>query len=236
MTRSLTDWDYDADNTTKSVTQLGNELRDRWGDWRHESPHKTWDEHLQAHLGITAQALRDRNKRARKKSTIAPATVNETPQPARQHHATPEELSRRRALAASLWQEGWPRGPIAEALGVNEGTTQRDLLAAGCEGKRPLPKPPGRPEGDFGWRKEDVEGDGEESTIQQASFAACKTPSATEAIEDVRIQLALILGSRYRLSLKDRNHLITVLNNALERLHNGNQETQDSPNRARVAG
>lgn len=240
MTRTYRDWEHDARNTTKNVTRLGNELRDRWDIWKNDAPYESWKECIVAELGITAQALHDRNYRARQKvkDSVAQRETIEPSQPLRikQQVNTFAEIQRRRNIAADLWTQGYARPIISEALGVSERTIQTDIAVKGLDGGlRPFTRT-SRPDSPVAWRDEDLGIADEESTIQQPSFAACKTPSASEAIEDVRTQLSLILGGRYRLSVKDRNNLITVLTNALERLHNGKEEAQGASVRARVAG
>lgn len=247
--RTYRDWEHDARNSYKSVTKLGNELRDHWDDWKHESPYDSWDECIKAELGITAQALRDRNHKARKKNvSIAPSDTDARARsqgadgksyPSRP--ATAIELERRRQLTVQLWHDGWSREIVRDVLGISPGSVRQDLVAMGMENNQPrknVRHTDARPEGDFRWRDEDLPEE-EESTIEQPSFAACETPEAAEAIEDVRIQLALILGGRYHLSLKDRNRLITVLENALERTrrHGATPEhTEDPSPRSSVAG
>lgn len=236
--RTYHDWKRDAKQATRSLTELGNELRNRWDDWKLSAPYETFDECIQTELGITAQALRDRNKRARKVATIAPATAAtlQSAAPLRQRQSSPAEIERRREHVFSLWQEGHTARTIAEALGVSKKTVETDMAAKGAEGRRPRHGPEW--EGAvLPWRNEDLDISNEESTTEQPSFAACETPSATEAIEDVRVQLSLLLGGRYHLSLKDRNSLITILDNALRRLQNGeNQVAKDSSHSTRVAG
>lgn len=245
MTRTYTDWEHSVQATMHEdarvqddITALANELRNHWEDWKSESPYNTWEQCIKQELDLSAGALRKRNHDARKVATVTDVTVAK-PQPSRQtvKPASPAEIERRRNHAASLWQEGHTAEAIAPILGVSRRTIQVDLAAKGAEGRRPpANKPIEIPDNDYHWRNQDLGIADDESTIEQSSFASCETPSATEAIEDVRVQLSLILGSRYRLSLKDRNNLITVLNNALERLHNGNQETQGTSQSSRIAG
>jgi hypothetical protein len=49
----------------------------------------------------------------------------------------------------------------------------------------------------------------------------CDPASAATLIEDIRLQGVLILGRRYRLSARDRNRFITVLETALAEARNG---------------
>jgi len=243
-TRSYADWQHEARTTTKSVTALGNELRDRWDDWKKDAPYDRWEDCIQGELGISASALRMRNTRQRRNLTATDVAVSKL-QPKRQQHqgkpADAAETERRRQHVAQLREAGYSWDPIREAVGISDGTLSEDLAVLGLKGGRPRvpggPKSHDKPSGDFHWRNEDLGIPNEESTIEVPSYAACDTPSAAEAIEDVRIQLALILGRRYSLSLKDRNNLINVLSNALERARNGKQEETQNPRRATsVAG
>jgi hypothetical protein len=58
----------------------------------------------------------------------------------------------------------------------------------------------------------------EESRTLKQSYAACSTPSAKEAVDDVRVQLSLILHGRYQLGDRDRNKLRRTLQDALIKL------------------
>lgn len=238
--RSYADWKRDVGTTSKSVVRLGNELRDRWDDWKRDAPYANWDACLMAELGITAESLRLRNYRDRKSATVSSRNGG-TPQPVRQmsRHSRPAEVERRAPIAARLWGEGYSREAIAAALDVGTTTVTKDLASVGVLGgpRRGRAMKQDIPEGDYRWRDEDMDDDGSASSTEQLSFASCETPDVAEVIEDVRNQLALILGGRYRLGLKDRNHLIQVLENALERTRNGqDQNTQGALRRSRVAG
>lgn len=241
MNRTYDDWKRDARGHRAGTTKLGNELRDRWDDWKSDAPYKTFDECIMAELGITAGALRERNRKARKRaaSVTDVTAAAEDVQPVRQKMSSTAEIGRRRDHVLSLWREGYTARQIAQALGVSPKTIETDMAASGAEGRRPKSSlSQEAPEVTLHWRNEDLDIPDAKSTTEQESFAACETPTATAAIEDVRVQLSLILGGRYRLSLKDRNNLITVLDNALRRLHNGeeNQVAEDSSHRTRVAG
>jgi len=162
--------------------------------------------------------------------------------------STPAEVERRRPLVLQLWEEKhpgpegvevWKRDQIATALDINHGNLREDLVALGLPTRREhnYTIRSGMPEGDLRWRDVDViNTDDSESEVKIPSFAACDTPTAPEAIESVRAELALILQGRYELSLKDRNHLIKVLENALERLQRNEIGTEDPRSEARVAG
>jgi hypothetical protein len=241
MNRTYDDWERDARGHRAGTTKLGNELRDRWDDWKSEAPYKTFDECIMAELGITAAALRERNYKARKRAasvTDVTAATQDDVQPVRQKMPSTAEIGRRRDHVLSLWGQGHTARQIAEVLGVSRKTIEVDMAASGADGRRPKSSLSREaPEVTLYWRNEDLDIPDTKSTTEQQSFAACDTPSATEAIEDVRVQLSLILGGRYRLSLKDRNNLITILEKALGRLHNGaNQDAESSSHNARVAG
>lgn len=65
MARSYVEWQRDAAQAYQDVTDLGNELRERWDDWRTDEacPYSTLDECLRGELDISAAALRQRNYR-----------------------------------------------------------------------------------------------------------------------------------------------------------------------------
>jgi len=232
VTRRYGDWETDARTTTKSVTKLGNELRDRWDDWKREAPYDSWEACIRGELGITGDALRMRNMRSRKTATVTPVTaakLQPVPPPMRPGPTTTAEIERRRQHASVLWQAGHTAKTIADVLGVSKKTAEIDLAAKGSEGRRSrVSKPDEVPDQDYRWRNGDLGITNEESTIERPSFASCETPTAREAIEDIRNQLLIILGGRYQLSLKDRNNLITVLESALERARHGNEEEANS--------
>jgi hypothetical protein len=239
VARSYRDWERDARTTTKSVTRLGNELRDHWDVWKKDPQckYESLDECLRGELGITAEALRLRNYRARRNATVSTGNGNEVPQPVRQvpSISRPEERARRAPITAHLWQEGYAREAISKALGISPTVIREDLIAEGTPRAYRVAVRHEVPEGDFRWRNHDVDNPtADVSIILEPSFAACETPSAAEAIQDVRNQLALILGGRYHLSLKDRNQLIKVLEEALQEARNG--KTSDSRQSTRVVG
>lgn len=251
MTRTYTKWQNDARNTIRNtkrdILKLGEELRENWDEWKHDAPYQSWEECCEAELGIKADSLRKARYRAKVSvdnvhtdKTDKTKGVDQKSYPT--HRPDRTELTRRRDHVKNLWNQGYSEYKIADALGVGRGSIVTDVTSLGLrtQGRRPAhQKKRESPEGEFPWLNSELGITDEESTIEQPSFAACETPSATEAIEDVRIQLALITGGRYHLSIRDRNSLITVLTNALERLHNGNQETQetqDPSHRTRVAG
>lgn len=71
---TFTQWRQEARRTVATLaahrqrqTELANLLRQRWDDWKAEAGYATWDECLKAELGLSKQALHDRNYRARKK-------------------------------------------------------------------------------------------------------------------------------------------------------------------------
>lgn len=79
--RSYTEWQRDAAVTKGNLTKLGNELREHWDDWKKDPacPYVTLDECLQAELGISRQALKDRNYRERGGRERDPSEASTTP-------------------------------------------------------------------------------------------------------------------------------------------------------------
>jgi hypothetical protein len=174
-----------------------------------------------------------------RKVTTRTGYTREAPRRKRPRSNSAEE-TRRRVLVRQLYEEVhpdpeggqvWKRDQIATALDINHGTLREDLVAMGFPTRRQqrYRSRSGMPEGDFRWRDVDLEDDGPESETVIPSFAACDTPTANEAIKEVETQLHLILQGRYKLSLKDRNYLINVLNAALERVHRNDQQHSEDP-------
>ena len=148
--REYIDWEFDARHAKKTTMELADELRDRWDDWKDQSPYDSWEECSEAELGVKAASVRQARYRANASTSVSVDNVDtdvdlgardESPADHKQypkHKAKPDELKRRVAEVSRLWEAGYNRDDIAGALGVANGTVDSDLRAAGVErGKRP---------------------------------------------------------------------------------------------------
>jgi hypothetical protein len=227
--RSYADWLADAKRSKRSVLELGNELRERWPDWKADSPYELWEECCLAELGITAEQLKDRRWKA--KASVAKSDTGPTPGrtkgvDGRSYPAarpTSVEIDRRRPLTAKLWNEGYSRNAIGDALGISHGTVKEDLLAMGIEGGiRPLvtPEPP---EGSYPWRNTETNAPPPPESARSKSNpspAACFVTPAEDVIARVEADLHDLTGNQYELSLRARNRLLRVLQRSIESLTN----------------
>lgn len=249
MNRSYVHWRTDAHSSYKSITQLGNELRDRWDDWKVEAPYVSWEECLLKELGITADALRKRNERTRTQVAVTKRHADPSPpasQPKRtnQRQSTSEERERRRAIVGRLWDEGYSYGSIRDGLDISAGALAEDLKTLGLTEKRhplgvmSIPIPPSR---DLRWKEEDLPEPKqtvtpkltpEESKTLRVPAGACAIAPAGQRIVGIQQALDDLLdGDIYALSLKDRNRLLSILQKALERLTNNDQNAAEAVRR-----
>lgn len=250
--RTYAEWEqaWELASNAESKTDLANELRDRWPDWKRDAPYKTWDDCLQAKMKMTANALRRRNADARKRAASMPKQhggenadrslrVQPDPQVAppapRQtfYRATDEEKARRRPMAVELWKEGFTRDQISEALGYSHGGVKEDLIAMGIDsGHRPatvkVRAQNREPEGDFRWKNSETDAappvETKPSRITNTETVACYIRPASDVIMGLEVDLEELTGDRYELSERDRKNLIKVLQAALDRLAGGSDD------------
>lgn len=132
--RSFTEWRLDAKHAKARLTELANELRDRWDDWQVESGYSTWSECIEAELGLTANALRRRNAYAAKRSTMPNGT--EDPLAPITKDSRKIFLGKIGVATTGLWKTvftevrgggfgspltvGWEPNPAADLTGAND--------------------------------------------------------------------------------------------------------------------